>query len=450
MLLLLLACATPPQAPDPDRPPPLGGPPVGSGELVIPVDDPAWRGLSGLLDNPRAYGESSWDDVRMRVAGHLALAGRDRARLAAQHGDWAACAIAYRDNALALGTLKLSGKIGPPIRAALVGAAERDGALCAAVATKAAPTVGSGLIAPLRARWVSLVVRGEAGEGVGQEAALLAADARAVRAPVGLDLDAFGDFEARHALRVRLVEAWADAVSPFSPTEPFSYWTAAEIPRQAAGIAAAAAAVATGGAPGLGAADAVPPAARLPYSVAELGSLVTGDSTVDTLGFAGPRAIGSLARLGADDEEHLPWLRETAAELDAADPGDVPAIVERRAARLAEFPGGIRYYAVKQLRNTATRHLAGAGHYAEALAVVVGHGPLHAQDWACPDRSGILALMASRLLFRADDPGASDALDRADAAIAAFLVHVGTAEANPRPVPGPPGARPPGPPPHPP
>lgn len=451
MLLLLLACSGESEAPRPRHPSPPGGrpPPVGSGELVIPIDDPAWRGLSGLLDNPRAYGEASWDDVRMRVAGHLALAGRDRARLAAGRGDWAGCAVAYRDNAVALGQLRLSGKIGPPIRAALVGAAERDGGLCAALAAKEPPVAGTGLIAPLRARWVGLVLRAEGGEQVGAEAGILAADARAVVAPEGLDLDAFGDFEARHALRVRLVEAWADSVSPFSATEPFSYWTAAEFPRQAAGIAVAAAAVATGSAPVVLAADAVPPARRLPYSASELGSLVTGDSTVDTLGFAGPRAIGTLARLGAEDKEHLPWLAETAAELDAAPPTEVPAIVERRAAKLGEFPGGIRYYAIKQLRNTATRQLATGGHYREALTVVRGHGALHAQDWACPDRAGILALIEARILVVTDDPGALSALDRADAHISDFLAHVAQAETNPRATPGPqtgPPGQPPGPP----
>ncbi len=448
MLLLLIACSASPEPPSPNHPPPPGGrlPPVGSGELVIPVDDPAWRGLNGLLDNPRAYGEASWDDVRMRVAGHLALAGRDRARLAAQRADWAGCAVAYHESAIALGKLALGGKIGPPIRAALVSAAERDGGLCTALAAKEPPPPSPGLIAPLRARWVSLVVRAEAGADVATEAAVLASDARAVVAPEGLDLDAFGDFEARHALRVRLVEAWADTVSPFSATEPFAYWTAAEISRQAAGIAAAAAAVATGAVPVPTAADAVPPATHRPYSAAELGSLVTGDSTVDTLGFAGPRAIGSLARLGAEDKEHLPWLQETAAELNAAVPGTVPAIVERRAAKLAEFPGGIRYYAMKQLRNTATRHLAAAGHYSEALMVVRGHGALHAQDWACPDRAGILAVIEARLLVRAGDVGADAALDRADTNIAEFLAHVAEAEANPRSMPGPPMVPPPRPP----
>ncbi len=409
-----------PRPPNGKEPPPL----------AIPVDDPLWRTLSGLQNSPRAYGEASWDDVRMRVVGHLAILGRDRARSAVLQGDWTGCALRYDESATAMSTLHLSGSTGPPIREALVAAARRDADLCRSLATGEAPTPSTGTIAPLRSRWVSLVVRGAKGEDVRSDASSLAADARAVAAPTGLSLDAFGSFEERHALRVRLVQAWADAVSPFTPTEPFDYWTAAEIPRVATGIASAADAVAAGQKPAAIDADTLPPIPVTPYSAAELGSLITGDSTIDTLGFAGPRAIGTLSRLGTDDPDHLPWLEAAAASLNAAEPEGVPVLVAKLAADLDTFPGGIKYYAIKQLRNTAVRHLARGGHYAEALEVLAANQPLHNQDWACPDRAAILVAMEARLRLLAGDPSAEATAARGLKEAELFLAHVATREST--------------------
>lgn len=396
--------------------------------MVIPVDNPMWSRLSGLLDSPHMYGEASWDDVRMRVVGHLAILGRDRARSAARDDDWAGCAIRYDESAAAMRTLHLSGTTGPPIREALVAAAERDAGLCRSLATGVEPAASTGPIASLRARWVGLVVRSGAGKDVRTEASQLGADARAVAAPSDLSLDAFASFEERHALRVRLVQAWADTVSPFTPTEPLDYWTATEISRAGAGIAAAADAVAAGEKPTAVGPDRLPPLPAAPYTAAELGSLVTGDSTIDTLGFAGPRAIGTLSRLGPDDPEHLPWLEQAAAALNAAAPTEVPALVARQAAELAAYPGGIRYYAIKQLQNTAVRQLARGGHYAEALQVLAANQPLHNQDWACPDRATILIAIEARLRLLAGDATAAATAARGLREAEAFLAHVASRE----------------------
>ena len=51
----------------------------------IPADSPAWRhDPGGFVPDHNFYGERSWDGVRMRVAGHIAVMERDRARLAAR------------------------------------------------------------------------------------------------------------------------------------------------------------------------------------------------------------------------------------------------------------------------------------------------------------------------------------------------------------------------------
>ena len=162
-----------------------------------------------------------------------------------------------------------------------------------------------------------------------------------------------------------------------------------------------------------------------------LGSLVTGDSTIDTLGFAGPRAIGTLSRLGVDDPEHKPWLDATAAALEAAPAAEVPAKVAAFAAELDRFPGGIRYYAIKQLKNSAVRHLARDGHYPEALTVLATNLPLHNQDWACPDRTAILTAIEARLRVLAHDPAAAATLSRGLAEVDQFLAHTAEAEAKP-------------------
>ena len=62
----------------------------------IPADSPAWaHDPGGFVPDFRFYGERSWDDVRMRVAGHIGVIERDRARLAASGGDLGTAAWIY-------------------------------------------------------------------------------------------------------------------------------------------------------------------------------------------------------------------------------------------------------------------------------------------------------------------------------------------------------------------
>ncbi len=412
------------------------------GTLAIPADEPLWATLNGLLDHPGAYGEASWDDVRMRVVGHVATIGRDRARARAVAGDLAGCAEAYRDTARRLDGIPTASATGAPIRAALHGALLRDAALCDALARGEPPPVttggpGAGL-AGLRARWHGLALRAASGGTVATEARALAAEARGVVAPA-LDPGAFADFEARHALRVKLVEAYVDGVDPLRPTDPWGYWSPDEVTRVATALAAAADALADGAHPGPEAlAPARPPT---PFDAVQLGALPTGDSLVDMVGFPGPRAIGTLEVLSLDDPAHRAWLDARAATLAALPDEAVPTAMAEVVATLDAHPHGSRYYNVKQARNAAVRVLASRGAFPEARAVLATSWPLHAQDWACPDRAAILRAIEGRLLLAAGDPGAGAALDAALVETERFLAHVASREGMGGPPPwGPPSA----------
>ena len=406
---------------------PGGGHPVSAPEtLVIPADEPQWAHLSGLLDHPRAYGEASWDDVRMRVVQHVATIARDRARVYAGRGDFAACAVAYTEGVASIRAVRTSGRTGAPIKAALEAAAARDAALCDALARDMAPAVASTPVAGLRARYYALVLRARAGTDVRAAAEAVAAELRAVPAPV-LDLDRFDDFEARHALRVALVEAAVDAVDPLRPAEPWGYWEPSEVVAVAEGLARAADRLAAGETvadPW----DVAPPRAPLAFTAEGLGALPTGDSLVDVAGFPGPRAIGRLAVRSLGDPAHRAWLEALAARLGALPDAQVPAAVAAAAAELDAHPEGSRYYNVKAVRNHAVRVLASRGAYAEARAVLAASWPLHAQDWACPDRAGILRAIDGRLAVVGGAPDALEVLDRARAETETMLAHTAVAE----------------------
>lgn len=449
-----------PGGPSPGGPapgPPPGLPRAGGGApLAIPADEPSWARLSGLLDRPEQYGEASWDDVRMRVVGHAAAVGRDRARARAARSDLAGCAEAYRTLATRLEAIPTASATGAPIRAALLAAARRDAALCDALAAGAPLPSPTGTIAPLRARFYALAQR-TAPDRLHREAQTLATDARtlardarataeAARADAAaLSLDGFADFDARHRLRVALVEAYADAVDPLRVAEPWGYWEPGEIALAADTIAAAAEALAsavpTDGA-ALAAATApdalVPRRDPVPWTADGLGALPTGDAYIDVAGFPGPRAIGTLSVLALEDPTHRAWLDAQVATLAATPTSALPDAVLAIAAELDRKPYGSRYYNVKQLKNAGIRALASRGDHAGARRVLATSWPLHAQDWACPNRAGILRGLEARLLVAADEPAAETALDAADAEIATFLAHVAEVEAR-GPAPGAPG-----------
>jgi hypothetical protein len=316
-------------------------------------------------------------------------------------------------------------------------------------------------------------VRRDRREDVTAEARALAGELPALaEARPELAIDGFQDFRSRHRLRGMLTDAYLDALDPLGLEERWGYWTSGEARRQALLLREAARALA-------GEAPAVPDgllgelprlagtsAVRWPSLLAEalhetdmprgftaegLGALPTGDTLVDTAGWPGPRAIGKLSRLGLEDPAHFARLKEVARSLDdalAEDPAQVPARLAPFLAELDAYGHGSRYYNLKQARNEAVRVLARRGRPDLALGVLAGNFPLHAQDWACPNREGILRAIEGRLLAESgDSAGAERAWKASLAAAGTFLAAVDDAASHPPvPPPGPPSGPPPGPP----
>jgi len=453
MLLVLLACSSDPQPPAPVEPAPVENLDQGQQHPPLPADNPAWEwDAGGFVGDFGWYGEHSWADVRMRVAGHLSAAGRDRARLKAQQGDLAGAAAAYLTLADVLAGIPTPDDgIAAEITALLLAAAQRDAATLTALASGQPPSSGAGL-SGLRSQYHALALRHASGVDVSAEAASLQAALTPYLEPrPDLDLDSFTDFTARHALRVRLFEAYLDSLDPLGISERWGYWEADEIARQALLLGAAAGAL--GGAswsglteaaligdiPSLGEplrypselADALVSRDQVPAYTAEgLGWLPTGDSLIDLAGHPGPRAIGTLQKLGLDDPEHRAWLEETAATLSGADAEEATAAGRAAVAWLDSHSHGSRFYNVKQARNDLVRQLARGGDFTRAASVLADNLPLHNQDWACPNRAGILSAIEGRLLAEAGDARADAVLQRALTEGQAFLAEVDRAEAQ--------------------
>ena len=447
-----------PAGPPPARPPGPGD--AGGAAPPIPPDNPAWsRNTPDFVPSPQFYGEKDWHDVRMRVFGHLAALEQDAAARAAQAGDFATAARAHRALAAVLDAAPAppGGPAADAVRL-LRAAALRDAAWMDARAAGQAPPVPAGRgLATFRAEYAALVLRAAEGAAVGPAAQALAAAVRAWAVPrADLDIRAFGDFTARHRLRVALLDAALDAQDPEDPARPWGHWTDAERLAAAAGLAAAAEALAQGvppaGAPAgsspwswpaHAAAAARPPAAG--FSAEGLGALPTGDTLIDVGGFPGPAAIGRLERLSLADPAHRARLEALAAGLDEAlarDPAQADAALAAFEAELDALPHGSRYYNVKQARNEGVRVFARRGATAQALAALQRNWPLHHQDFACPNREGILRVLEARLRAAAGDAAGAEAAAAAGRAAAAdFLAAVARA-GTPAPGGGPPGGAP--------
>jgi len=390
----------------------------------------------------------------MRVAGHISAAGRDLARMHATNGDLQQAAAAYQDLVSQLEEIQTPQTgVAADIHAHLLEAAMRDHATLNALSGGEIPDVARGLAA-LRMEYYKL---SRAPDPAALQQLQTRLEEHLTDRP-DLALDAFSDFNSRHQLRIELFEAYLDSLDPIGINERWGYWRASEIQRQALLLG-----VAAGWLGGddwtqraqrelIGEIPQIPvdaPAWQWPsiladtlhskdqqpqFSVDGLGWLPTGDSLIDVAGSPGPLAIGSLMKLGLDDNAHRIWLEETKASLQPlleSDPSSLLGEARARTTTLDAFTHGSRFYNVKQLRNEVVRQLAKAGHYRAAADMLSDNFPLHHQDWACPNREGILLAISGRLLAEAGHDTAEDTLRRSLTAAASFLDQVELAEQNP-------------------
>ena len=83
---------------------------------------------------------------------------------------------------------------------------------------------------------------------------------------------------------------------------------------------------------------------------------------------------------------------------------------------------------VKQFRNACVRQLAKAKSYDAAFEILQENFPLHNQDWACPNRQGILEAIGGRILVLTDSPEAVQTLEDSIQTSLDFLEKVSLAE----------------------
>ena len=396
----------------------------------IPADSPAWRhDPGGFVPDHNFYGERTWDGVRMRVAGHLSVIERDRARLVAQtSSDPLQAAAVYR--ALAADLTGMIPKTGGPETE--IPTLVRDAALRDAALLSGQPEGVTTGIAGVRREYFQHLRERTMSAAVGQELRTrLATAAEAISFPA---IDAFEDFDDRHAMRVTLWSLYLDAVDPLKFTEPWGYFDAAAHARMVQRLDIDIAESAGLKAP-------TEPKQAVKFTVVGTGGMPTGDSLIDVAGQPGPRAIGVLEKLDLSEPNHRQWVEDTAFVLNAKmkdQPGGVLSILHTRAAHLDGYGHGSRYYNIKQLRNEGVRQLARAGRFDLARQSLQMNFPLHHQDWECPNREGILLAIDGRLAAQAGSSDASAQLERARTATDLFLRRVRTAEQSRSATPGPP------------
>ena len=433
LLWIVVACSSAPVSVEPTaqvvspREQPAEKPAEGTREHVgihqgvqhppIPADSPAWRhDPGGFVPDVRFYGERDWNGVRMRVAGHIAVIERDRARLAASQQRYEEASRIYAALADTLDELIPSGG-GPAAEIPRMAqkAAKRDSALMMAMVNKQ-PLVGQSGLAGVRA---FLLTHGNHKLKEAQRVKLRAQLQEAISIDPRPDIDAFSDFDDRHQLRVKLWSLYVDAVDPIQFRDPWGYFTWEAYAAVAQDLRAEI--------DGKAISERVP----RPFSVEGAGGMPTGDSLIDVAGQPGPKAIGRLEKLGLDDEAHRQWLEDTVYVFNAkmnVSPGGVLPILDSRVVYLDKMGHGSRYYNIKQLRNEVVRRLADAGFPRLARQALAMNHPLHHQDWECPNRAGILAAIDGRLAAIDGDKSADERLREARALSDSFLDQVAAAD----------------------
>ncbi len=368
----------------------------------------------GFVASPQWYGEHDWDGVRMRLMGHLVWMGRDRARASAARGNLEAvaqCLVETRQD-LDRAAPRAAQGVAAELFATLRAIVDRDTAVVRAV--QAGEALEGTDAAAVLSQWLS----GKASP-----------EPPWATPPDALDLDRFANFDERHQLRVRQWAAWGQVTHPFGLVPTFGYFDARAWTAHAAALAQ------HRGVSDWRALAGTQAPAPIPVRAADLAALPTGDSLIDTVGAPGPRAIGTLWMMGTDDAAWMAWLAEHEAHLNRAlERGPAPFVdhLHHMLDAVDRHTHGSRYYNRKQLRNTGIRCLASRGHWTEARQLVAEQWPLHFQDWACPNRAGILTAIDAHLALCAGGPDTVSALDSARATSLDFLASVANAEAQPQ------------------
>ena len=420
----------------------------------IPADSPAWRhDPGGFVPDYHFYGERSWDDVRMRVAGHIAIIERDRARVEAMSGRFKQASKVYQALDTTL-TQMIPPAGGPATKIPTLArdAARRDAALMSGLDTGHVPVGGQGF-ARLRAQYLSLALvyrKNPDGLSLRSKATDLMQKIRTFGESGYERFDhlMFEDFDGRHKLRVQLWDQYLDVTDPVGLDEPWGHFTESEVRRQVGALYAATALLHgqdpemgidwIGEWPNLQGVDAVYWPSEIArsktmkdqvpsFSVDGIGRLPTGDTLIDVAGEPGPGSIGKLERLGLDDPDHLQWLEDTVFVLNKMmedNPGGLLSTIKSRTEHLGQMKHGSRYYNIKQLRNAGVRQLARGGHPRLARQVLALNFPLHHQDWECPNREGTLVAIDARLAVQGRRPDAEERLAEARRLSDAFLAEI--------------------------
>ena len=391
----------------------------------IPADNPIWEwDAKAFVPDFGWFGEHNWDGVRMRVMGHLAIGYRELARSYLEQEEWEKGLDEYQKLESFLKTLNFTNaKFAQEIQTSLLEAVQRDILLIQGLRDNEPlqKTLG---FADLRRSYYELA-RAE-NPSLFEIKSLQDRLERHLPLRDDLDIANFKDFTDRHKLRSRLFEAYSDVLDPLSNSDArWGYWRAEEITRQALALGLALEKLGgnnwqnktTGWTyttptfedsspifyPSLISKNLKDLNQELLATSAEFGRLPTGDSLIDIGGQPGPFGIGSLMKLDHKDAIHSVWLKEQASLIISSlpeNPAQAKTYCQNAMQELNSYTHGSRFYNIKQMRNACTRQLARAGHFAEAQEIFQTSFPLHNQDWACPNREGLLLTISGRLYLQ--------------------------------------------------
>lgn len=455
----------------------------------LPADNPAWDwDAQGFVPDFGWYGEHNWSDVRMRVVGHLAMGFRDLARFHLLKGDWEQ---SIQTHELCIKTLSdintEPSKFAEEIRNILIKSFQRDLQILQALqGSKPFPeTVPDSLIHWRIETWKHQLKHPEAKSISDIQRELKTRFSE----PTVSKIDDFDNFVDRHKLRTELFQAYVDSLDPLLPSDlRWGYWRPTEIQRQAGALWLTLESMKSPDA-SLNFSNGFTPESwwvgentdrlehpftrilsdlktehsyfassyyawlihdqRPDFSPAQFGRLPTGDSIIDVGGQPGPMGIGTLMKLDLSDDAHNQWLRTYGTQIQNATPSEMVALCTQAINELNAYTHGSRFYNVKQFRNACTRQLARMGHYQEAKSIFEGSFPLHHQDWACPNREGLLLVILGRLTALSESTNAGiQTLEKSIQIGLDFLKHVDAAEQGTITEPKPPMIKMQGPPPN--